>query len=521
MEYDRIPNREFDDDDDDRLGLINDNLNVSSALKQEFATLDKDMYAPPLAGEASVDAIAMMHDSATTIRNDKPAPISKPPPKRRDYLYYWAFLIHVICILCLSLVENKSLGDSLIQYGKAGSWSSVLMIVILIGSFMGAVMSFLIGIPDLREGFLTLGVFSSIILKFCIGNMLMILRSQYSILGILVLISAIIDGINYKHVKEGINFSSALIQMVIDVTRLYGLAFFITCASIIFVQTLVLLWWGAYFIGLLSSVPTGYAVVMIIVMFLSLYWISQFFHALVAFVVGGSVLWAFVKEDNDMATYPDKLMLYIQCGLTTSLGSLCKASLMAPISNTILALHLWVNRRSTNASATGLGLCAHPRGIVSCFLTQSMVDQAYRHNRLALCLLAVYGRSFCPTAEEHASAFPETLDICIEDSTYSALRACAVTTASLIAVVFGLAAGAASGESIVSPDYDSQKRFLWPLYFFVCYYLSYCGISLGIHVYSSAVDALIVSSALNPMRFARQNQIVFLRFLRNSEPGLR
>jgi hypothetical protein len=55
----------------------------------------------------------------------------------------------------------------------------------------------------------------------------------------------------------------------------------------------------------------------------------------------------------------------------------------------------------------------------------------------------------------------------------------------------------------------------------VCFYLAYCGISLAIQIYSAAIDALMVASALNPLRFAKENQIVFLRFLRTSESALR
>ena len=91
---------------------------------------DMGDYGPPLAGEEVSNGV---------IRNDKPCPISKPPPKRRDYLYSWAFLLHFIAIFLLSLIEQKSLGDSLINYGRAGSWSSILMIVILVGSFLGYV----------------------------------------------------------------------------------------------------------------------------------------------------------------------------------------------------------------------------------------------------------------------------------------------------------------------------------------------------------------------------------------------
>lgn len=445
-------------------------------------------------------------------------------------MYSWAFLLHFIAIFLLSLIEQKSLGDSLINYGRAGSWSSILMIVILVGSFLGGVMSFIIGFNDFRETFLVFGLFMSIVMKICIGNALLIYRSVYSILALFCFLSAIIDTFNYKYTRDGVNFTAALIQMVIDTTRVYSVYFFFACFSIVFVQTLILLWWGAFFIGLLSTAPIGYAVVLTIIMLLSLYWITQFFHGLVAFVVGGSVLWTFLREDTagyETVNFSDRLLLYMQCGLTTSLGTLCKAALFVPISDTILALHLWVNRRPHAAAASsGITNCTSIRRMVACVLSNSIIDQAYQHNRLALSLAAVYGRSYCVTASAHANTYPETLDIATEDSTYRILNACAISAASVISLLFALVddAGGAfeeEGDNADSNSNSSSKLKSLPLFFLLCFYLSYCGISLTMHVYSSAVDGLIVGSAISPVKFARQNQIVFLRFLRNSESGLR
>jgi hypothetical protein len=60
-----------------------------------------------------------------------------------------------------------------------------------------------------------------------------------------------------------------------------------------------------------------------------------------------------------------------------------------------------------------------------------------------------------------------------------------------------------------------------PLIFFLCFSLAYCGLSLAVHVYCAAAEALIVAAFLSPERFAKYNQIIYLRFLRNAEPALK
>jgi hypothetical protein len=53
--------------------------------------------------------------------------------------------------------------------------------------------------------------------------------------------------------------------------------------------------------------------------------------------------------------------------------------------------------------------------------------------------------------------------------------------------------------------------------------LKYALLYLGVNIESSVNDrdALIVAAFLQPERFAKENQIVFLRFLRTSESALR
>lgn len=283
------------------------------------------------------------------IRNDKPFPISRPPPKHRDWIYALIFLLHFGGILLLSLIEKNSLKDSLLNYGRASSWSSMLMIITLLGSFFGAFLSFIIGMQSIRDTLMSLSISFSIILKILFGNILLILRakgSQYSFLGIILIISALIDTFWYKSAKDNVSFTSTLIQVVIDIAKIYGNSFFLLCVTIIFTQTCILLWWGAFFIGLVSTIPAGYVEPFIIILLLSLFWITQFFHTLVSFIVGGCVLWTFEMippncnsssnciEEQDSNTLDDtevaivvdnpghKLFLYVQCALTTSLGKL-------------------------------------------------------------------------------------------------------------------------------------------------------------------------------------------------------
>ena len=344
------------------------------------------------------------------IRNNKPFPISRPPTKHRDGIYGVAFLSHFAVVLLLSLIEQDSLQKSLLNYERAGSISSIVMIVTLLGSFIGAILAVFIigGYPSFRETCLNFGLIFSTVAKICLGNLLLFTRSTYSLFGIAILLSALVDSMWYKSARESLSFSSALIQMTIDVTRQYGISLFFACAAIISSQTCVLLWWGAFFTGLLSSTTPLYAQFSTAAMILSLYWIYQFFHMFIAYVVGGCVLWVFVKGDNEPLDPIGRVLLYLQCAVTTSLGSLCKAALFAPVAQIVLAGNYWaaVHR----SSAVG-GCCCR---LSSCCLEGCHpLAIARRHHRIALSLCATYGRTFSKSAEDHVQEYPDTIVVCM------------------------------------------------------------------------------------------------------------
>lgn len=446
------------------------------------------------------------------LRNDHPFPISRPPPKHRDWVYGLVFILHFVGILLLSLIEQDSLQDSIINYKRAGSWSSIIMIITLIGSFLGALLSFAIGTQMFRHTIISCCIVLAMVLKICLGLILLIMRSQYSFLGVLFLISACIDSLWYTQARDNAGFTSALVQVVIDTTKLYGLSFFALCSTIIFFQTCILLWWGAFFIGLVSTISESYVFPLVVLLMLSLYWITQVFHGLVAFIIGGCILWTFEAQQQQQGQQQgheyesglqNKLLLYTQCALTTSFGSICKAALLSGLSQTILSLDHWVNRRPQLQIST-----FSLRGLASCFLTSSVLTVAQRTHRLSFCLMALYGRALGPTAMDCYNTHPEMLETCIEDASSFILNSSVSSTAAVIAIAFGLVAERGGGYS-------------WSLFFIVCFYLAHCGVSLSVHIYCSAIDALVVAASISPIRFAEQYQIVFLRFLRTSETALR
>ena len=82
--------------------------------------------------------------------------------------------------------------------------------------------------------------------------------------------------------------------------------------------------------------------------------------------------------------------------LPYSLGSLCKGALLAPLAQLVLAgSYLSLHRPSNLSLRMGSlgGRCC------CCCCCSKSVAAARKHHRLALCLCAAYGRTFCRAAE--------------------------------------------------------------------------------------------------------------------------
>lgn len=474
--------------------------------KLEFDTILAMQYSPLSTEDVEADTSSSESKSTDekkinpSLRNDRQVPITRPPAKQRDRFFVLLFLLHFGTVASFVFFEKKENQISLISNVKAGMWSSIVMIITLLGSFFGALVIFMVSNSESREPFLSLAVPFSIVIQICLGNILLLFRSIYSPIGVLFLVSAYCDSCRYKQVRDNLSFTSALIGLVENVCRHFGVGLTIACVGIVAVQTCVLLWWGVFLVDLLAHIPTDYVHFLVLGMAFSLLWTMQFFHALMAYVIGGCVVWYFVRDDDQSLDGSNRVTMHLRCAMTCGLGSLCKGALLCPLCEVILSFHAWSKGR-----VPGSTRCTS-KDVVAMVISP-LVGFAQKHTRLAYCLTATYGLTLCKAADNHNRAHPRTLDMALEDVAVFTLDGAVTAVAGVASIVFGVFAGRKEGATL-------------PLFLFVVYYLAYSGVSLCLTVYRAAFDALLVVFAIKPESLARENQIIYLRFVRTSEPVL-
>jgi len=279
-----------------------------------------------------------------------------------------------------------------------------------------------------------------------------------------------------------------------------------------------------------SEVEEVQAVILLLLLLFSFYWITQFYHSILSMIVGGRVMWYFITGDelSQPCTQPDRprsstpsstllghesrskrnidpidppvaqsssrVLLYARCALSSSMGSAAKGALWCPISQVIISIMHWARFELCHNS--------YLRIIVSAFI-QPFETSARRHSRLSLCHIAIYGRTLCKSSEE-LSSYQDIIRIANEDSTSFHIKAIASATAGVIAVLMAIIGERKEGSS-------------WPVFLLLCYYLAYMAISLPLHSFRSAVDALVIAYAYYPENFSKLCPIIFLRFIRMTE----
>jgi len=133
----------------------------------------------------NVDMSSSAHSPAVYyLGNMGPVPISKAPSTRRDALFAVAYLGHFLFVfVLLFLKDGKEVmyDETLILREKAGSWTSILMIVDILSAFIGVIMIISLARADMRESILAAGISLSIIVQVCFGNVLLVLQTRYVI----------------------------------------------------------------------------------------------------------------------------------------------------------------------------------------------------------------------------------------------------------------------------------------------------------------------------------------------------
>lgn len=94
------------------------------------------------------------------------------------------------------------------------------------------------------------------------------------------------------------------------------------------------------------------------------------------------------------------------------------------------------------------------------------------------------------------------------------------STGSLFSNLTYVLASAVSVVLLIIAEHEDDDQSLgpfWPLFFALCYVLSYASVSVAVQGFCSAADALILSFAEKPDLFEEKNAILYHRWLRINE----
>jgi hypothetical protein len=134
---------------------------------------------------------AISSDNTPVLGSDKPNPFSRRPSKARDFVYAVFFFLHFILVSVFSGTEDVELHDSF------NSWSSMIMVVTVLGCVMGVAAVVILSNDDLREPvYMHMYIHSSI----CIYRYLYIYTSTYVYLYIFTCICLYIYTYTYIYI---------------------------------------------------------------------------------------------------------------------------------------------------------------------------------------------------------------------------------------------------------------------------------------------------------------------------------
>lgn len=248
VQYSRISTQEVSSLSNDEESNIEEDMTESEIDKRIPTKKSNDnddlseSAAPPLG--------SIVRSHSLVIGNDSPNPFSRRPSKARDFTYAAIFILHFVLVSVLTGTEDLELQESFTK------WSWTVMIVTMLGSCLGIAAVFLISDETYREPVLSYGVPLAITSSICFGNILILTKSRFSLVGLIILGIALKDTFSIKSARENLSFTIALLNMAIDVCKPYGTSLTVTCSCILILQTAVLMWWGILFVGLITKQPS-------------------------------------------------------------------------------------------------------------------------------------------------------------------------------------------------------------------------------------------------------------------------
>lgn len=467
-----------------------------------ISTTDNDVESTASGSNALPPALARAPSGSLTSHHQ--VPISRPPIAPRDTFFALLFLLHLSLIVFLVSYEERRM-ESSVRVGEIDSWASLGMVVTFLSSCIGAAILSIMTKATYREFIISLTCPAAIILEIAFGNILFLLNTDFSYIGILLLVSAAINVVWYRHSKDNIAFTSALVGAVLEINKSFHLHLLCVCLAILIVQTCFLFLWGIVTVTFLAVVSSKQTYSMLFCLVMSYLWVTLTLKFMMAFVISGAFLWYYAIDEystsGHVLSLSERVILSFRCVLFTSLGTVTKVAAFAPLAETILHLERWcITSRFVLPTKYSLRYFVY-------YAIYPFIEFAHLHNSRYLGYAAVFSLSLTKAGVDLRS-HPEVAAIHAEDVSGYVLNSIGVFVASIIAIIFGVLARNKEGEE-------------WPLFFVFCFYLSFTCISFSLHAIKSGIDAMILATVLYPSKFQAEYPIIFSRFNRLSEFEMR
>lgn len=450
--------------------------------------------------------------NTSTLNSENNVLISKPPSQPRDVAFSTIYILVFLAMVCFTIFKRKDpLSDAIVSTKYAGTWASHLMIAPIMGTFCGVSLCFFLFMDPMRHCLLSGSTYMALVVN--VGLAVALFFSQYWVVGVLLLLDVYFFELNkYQYARSNMDSSIALVNMAVDINASFHLMLVVVSFLLILAQTCVLLWWSALLVSVVSKENITGSILLALLFLSFLYLISHFFRTLIGALVGGSFLWVFMRDQRPPYHFRyvmRQVLLYATSCTTASIGSICKAAILVPPCQAVLSATAHLEFRS-RSYATHKSRCSGLliNSLIS-FLQTYLQPLARHYPRLALFYVPTYGHSLDKAArivEEKSSGGLQVLSL---ESTGSLFDNITYVIACVVSVVLLIIAEHEDDEASLGP--------LWPLFFALCFLLSYASVSVSVQGFCSATDALILSFAEMPDLFEEKNAILYHRWLRINE----
>lgn len=467
-----------------------------------------------------------MTDSAS---GERPLPSLHGPITYRDLPFIGAFVLHLLLLLIVTnairsqeddeefVSKNDPDDEAKLSAGDIGIALRSLGVVNILFSVGWLV--FFIFCAKMR---FVLGscAFSLVSLTVLAITLLLLDSSNAAFFGVLMLCAVAADANWMYKSKNGFDFVSVLLELVVELLLNHPSLAVVTCGALVAYT----IWasWVCTTIAFVGADISPWSLSMLYIYF-HFYWTSNVFKNILTIVVSGTTMIWYYKDDSSElspelkngAESPDleqgegstlfglhvnlngtdrKVVgHYLKCALTSSFGSVCIGSLLCPLAHVLWNFLRWARRDESVLTKRFVSLRSE--------YAESFIRT---YHKFSFVHIAAYGKPFY-VAAHHSWTLIESrgVEAIVDDDLTSRL----------------LLLGGNGWASVMTAMFITALSGSTHVVFFAlaCFTLCYTTLSIATQVITAVIKTLFVCFAENPGRLSQLHPLIYHRLVRLSE----